>query len=154
MRTVFFLVAVVLASSQGTPSQPDRTAVVIKAWSSTAGPYGVMWILDIGANGAATVTRWRGPDAARQERHFTVAPNDRSTITKAAEDARFFDLPEDLGPSEVPPHGPENTLEIEFAGRVRKVTLYDPSTELDAESARFKRAWNTVVGVSPVKPPL
>ena len=153
MRTLF-LVAVALASSQGTALQPERTAVVVKAWSSTAGPYGALWILEIGADGAGSVTRWRAPDEAGQERHFTVAPKDRSLITKAIEDAKFFELPEFLGPPTVPLHGPENTLQIELDGRVRKVTLHDPSTERGAEVERFKRAWRAVVKSSPLKPPL
>ena len=153
MRIVLF-VAVALASNQGTALQPQRTAVVVNAWSSTAGPYGALWILEIRANGAASVTRWGGPDEARQERHFTVAPKDGLVITKAVEDAKFFELPEYLGPSTVPLHGPENTLQIEFDGRVRKVHLYDPSTERGAEVERFKRAWNAVVKLSPLKPPL
>jgi hypothetical protein len=110
--------------------------------------------LEIGANGAASVTRWRGPGDAAQERHFTVASKDRSAISKAIEAAKFFDLPEYLGPSAVPLHGPENTLQIEFDGRVRRVSLHDPSTAGGPETARFKRAWNTVVALSPVRPPL
>jgi nicotinic acid mononucleotide adenylyltransferase len=153
MRTVF-LVAVALASSQGTALQPERTAVVVKAWSSTAGPYGAFWTLEIGADGAASVTRWRGPGEAVQERHFTVAPKDRSAITKTVEDAKFFELPEYIGPSTVPLHGPENTLQIEIEDRVRKVSLHDPSTERGAEVERFRRAWNAVVKLSPLKPPL
>jgi hypothetical protein len=153
MRTVF-PVAIALALSQGTPLQPERTAVSVNAWSSTAGPYGVLWALEIGTNGAASVTRWLGPGEAGQERHFTVTPKDRLAITKAVEDAKFFDLPEYLGPSTVPLHGPENTLQIEFDGRVRKVFLHDPSTERGPEVERFKRAWNAVVALSPVKPPL
>jgi nicotinic acid mononucleotide adenylyltransferase len=153
IRTVL-LVGVALASSQGTALQPERTAVVVKAWSSTAGPYGAWWALEIGADGAASVTRWRGADEAGQERHFTVAPKDRSAIMKAVEDAKFFDLPEYLGPSAVPLHGPENALQIESDGRVRRVTLHDPSTERGAEVERFKRAWNAVVKLSSLKPPL
>ena len=153
MRTIL-LVAVALASSQGAALQPARTAVVVKAWSSTAGPYGVLWTLEIGANGAANVTRWRGPGESGQERHFTVAPKDRSAITKTVEDAKFFELPEYIGPSTVPLHGPENTLQIEIGGRARKVTLHDPSTERGAEVERFKQAWNAVAKLSPLKPPL
>jgi len=154
MMRALFLVAVAVASSQGTALQPERTAVVVKAWSSTAGPYGIFWTLEIGADGGASVTRWRAPGEAGQERHFTVAPNDRSTITKAVEDSKFFELPEYLGPSTVPLHGPENTLQIELDGRVRKVNLYDPSTWQGAEVERFKRAWRAVVKSSPLKPPL
>jgi hypothetical protein len=153
MRTLF-LVAIVLASSQGTALQPERTGVVVEAWSSTAGPYGVLWTLEIGVDGAASVTRWSSPGEAGQERHFMVAPKDRSLIMKAVEDAKFFELPAYLGPSLVPLHGPENTLQIEVDGRARKVSLHDPSTERGAEVERFKRAWNVVVGLSPIKPPL
>jgi hypothetical protein len=110
--------------------------------------------LEIGANGAASVTHWPGPAEAGQERHFTVAPADRSAITKAVEDAKFFDLPEHIGPSTVPLHGPENTLQIEFDGRVRRIFLYDPSTERGPEVERYKRVWNAVVKLSPLKPPL
>ena len=134
--------------------QPERTAVSVNAWSSTAGPYGVLWALEIKANGAASVTRWRGPGEAGQVRRFTVTPKDRLAIAKAVEDAKFFDLPEYLGPSAVPLHGPENTLQIELDGRVGKVFLYDPSTERGPEVERFKRAWRAVVGLSPIKPPL
>ena len=126
----------------------------MKAWSSTAGPYGALWALEIEANGAASVTHWRGPVEPAQERHFTVAPKDRSAITKAVEEAKFFELPEHLGPSEVPLHGPENTLHIEFDGRVRRVVLFDPSRERGPEVERFKRAWNAVAALSPIRPPL
>ena len=151
---IVILLAVALALSQGTALQPERPAVVVKAWSSTAGPYGVLWTLEIGADGAASVTRWRGPGEAGQERHYTVAPKDRSAITKTVEDAKFFELPEYIGPSTVPFHGPENTLQIEIGDRARKVSLHDPSTERGAEVERFKRAWNAVVKLSPLKPPL
>ena len=44
-------------------------------------------------------------------------------MMQAVMDAKFFELSEYLGPSKVPLHGPENTLQIEFDGRVRKVYL-------------------------------
>jgi hypothetical protein len=153
MRTAF-LIAIAVASSQGTALQAERTAVVVKAWSSTAGPYGASWTLEIGTDGAASVTRWRSPGEAGQELHFTVAAQDRSAIAQAVEQAKFFELPEYLGPSMVPLHGPENTLHIEVGGHVRRVRLHDPSTERGAEVDRFKRAWNAVVKFSPLKPPL
>ena len=74
MRTVFLVaVALALASNQGTALQSERIAVVVKAWSSTAGPYGVFWTLQNGPDGIASVTRGRRPGEAAQERHFTVA---------------------------------------------------------------------------------
>jgi len=148
------LVAVALTARQGTSLQPQRRAVAIKAWSSTAGPYGALWTFEMTADGTAHVTRWGGAGEAGQKRDFAVAPKDRSAITKTIEDAKFFDLPEYLGPSTVLLHEPENTLEIEVDHRVRKVRLYDPSTERGAEVERFKRVWNAVVKWSPLKPPL
>ena len=153
MRLVF-LVAIALASTQATAVQPKRTAVFVKAWSGTAGPYGVTWALEIGADGAGRVTYWRGPGEAGLERHFTVAPKERSLITKAVDGAKFFELPVYLGPSTIPLHGPENVLLIELDGWSRKVRLHDPSTRRGAEVERFKRAWDAVVGLSPIKPPL
>ena len=153
MRLVI-LVALALASSQPTAVQPKRTAVFVKAWSGTAGPYGVMWALEIGADGAGRVTYWRGPGEAGLERHFTVAPKERSRIVKAVDGAKFFELPEYLGPSTIPLHGPENVLQIELDGRSRKVRLHDPPNRSGTEVERFKRAWDAVVGFSPIKPPL
>ena len=65
-----------------------------------------------------------------------------------------FELPDYLGASTVPLHGPENTLEIEMEGRLRKVILYDPHNERGSEIDRFKRVWKAVVRLSPIKAPL
>ena len=153
MRIVF-LVAIALASSQGTTAQPKHTAVFVKAWSGTAGPDGVTWALEIGADGTGRVTYWRGPGKTGLERRFTLVPKERALITKAVESAKFFELPEYLGPSPLPLHGPENVLQIELDGRSRKVRLHDPSTRRGSQVDRFKRVWDAVVDLSPIKPPL
>lgn len=153
MRLVF-LVAIALASSQPTAVQPKRTAVFVKAWSGTAGPDGVTWALEIGADGAGRVSYWRGPGETGLERRFTVTPKERALLTKAVDSAKFFELPEYLGPATPPLHGPENVLQIELDGRSRKVRLHDPSTRQGAQVERFKRAWDAIVDLSPIKPPL
>jgi hypothetical protein len=147
------LAALTLVSGHATTLQPKQTTVVVRGWSDPAGPYGVMWMLVLEADGAASVTRWPGPGEGGQERQFRVAPEDRVAIAKAVEDAPFFELPEYIGPQTIPLHGPENRLHVDVDGWLRKVRLHDPANQRGARAERFKRVWAAVIRLSPIKPP-
>jgi hypothetical protein len=82
-----------------------------------------------------------------------VAPEDRVAIAKAVEDARFFELPEYIGPQTIPMHGPENRLHVDVDGRLRKVRLHDPASQRGPQVERFKRVRAAVIRSSRIKSP-
>jgi hypothetical protein len=129
-------------------------SVTVHAWSSTNGPYGATWYLEIESDGRAQVTS-SAPFGAKSEHHrFRLPRARREAILRAVEDANFFALPEFVGPSLVPIHGPEDCLEIQIRGRVLKVFLNDPASATSDEVDRFRKVWRAVSASSPVKPPL
>jgi hypothetical protein len=126
----------------------------VKAWSSTNGPYGELWYLSIRADGSAEVSGSSALGSESRERHFKISNAEREAIVKATGEAEFFALPEYVGPSSVPIHSPDNTLEIELNGRAHKVFLNEPSSARGPQVERFRRVWRAVVERSPLKPPL
>src|SRR5205085_4078425 len=117
-------------------------------------PYGQVWYLFIQRNDSATVTSSSEFGAKSLERLFRISMAQREAIVRAAEESQFFALPESVGPSVVPIHGPDNTLELELHGRVHKVFLNDPASAAGPQVDRFRRVWRAVVERSPIKPPL
>jgi hypothetical protein len=136
--------------------EKSRTATtpVVRASSMTAGPDGVVWLLDIGEDGSALVRSSREFGATSQEQRFAVDAAGRQTIVRASEGARYFDLPDTVGSSDLPIHGPQNTLEICYRGRVRKVYLNDPTSARGDAVRRFRLLWDVIAALSPIKPPL
>jgi hypothetical protein len=113
-----------------------------------------MWYLEIQRSGSARVTVGSKLGAKSDERGFSVSRSGHHAILKAADDAKFFELPEDLGASNVPIHGPQNCLEIDRGGLVRRVFLNDPAAATGDSVSRFRKVWAAVVASSPIKPPL
>jgi hypothetical protein len=147
--TIAILFAFVIqASGERTPR------LSVEAWSSTNGPYGDLWHLSIQADDSPEVSTSSGLGAELRERHFTVSSVQREAILKATEEAQFFALPESVGPSSVPIHGPDNTLEVELDGRAHKVFLNEPDSAKGQQVERFRRVWRAVVETVPLKPPL
>jgi hypothetical protein len=126
----------------------------VKAWSSTNGSYGKVWHLSIQPDDSAIVSDSSELGAKSSARRFKISTAQREAILRTAEEAQFLALPDSLGPSLVPIHGPENTLEIELRGRVHKVFLNDPASAKGPHVERFRRVWRAVVETSPLKPPL
>jgi len=152
MRPVVSVAILIAFVIQVSGQQTPRLSV--EAWSSTNGPYGELWHLSIQADGSAEVTGSSGLGSGSRERHFKISSAERDAILKAAGEAQFFALPEFVGPSVVPIHGPDNTLEIELNGRAHKVFLNEPASAKGPQVERFRRVWRAVVEKSPLKPPL
>ena len=129
-------------------------ALVVRASSTTAGPDGVVWLLDIGKDGSALVRCSSEFGAKSQEQRFTVDAAERQAIVRASDEARYFELPDSVGPSDLPVHGPLNTLEIRYGGRVRKVYLNDPTNAHGDDVRRFRLVWDAIAALSGIKPPL
>ncbi len=129
-------------------------ALVVRASSTTAGPDGVVWLLDIGKDGSALVRSSSEFGAKSQEQRFTVDAPERQAIVRASDEARYFELPDSVGPSDLPVHGPLNTLEIRYGGRVRKVYLSDPTNAHGDDVRRFRLVWDAIAALSGIKPPL
>ena len=152
MRTAFAIgIAVMSLVGSGRGQATDG---IIRAWSSTNGPYGQLWHLSIKRDNSATVSSSSDLGAKSIERHFKISTAQRQAIMRATEEAQFFELTEPLGPGSVPIHGPDNTLELEVPGRVHKVFLNDPASAAGPQVQRFHRVWRAVVETSPIKPPL
>jgi hypothetical protein len=131
-----------------------RAPARVRAWSSTNGPYGEVWYLEIQRSGSARVSVASNLGAKSDERAFSVSRPGHDAMLRAADEAKFFELPEDLGPSSLPIHGPQNSLEIDRGGLVRRVFLNDPAAATGDSVSRFRRVWAAVVASSPIKPPL
>jgi len=151
MRTAF-TIAIVLTFLAAPGGQQNSNGIV-RAWSTTNGPYGQLWHLSIERDNSATVSNSSDRGAKSVERHFKISTAQRQAIVRASEEAQFFELTESLGPGSVPFHAPDNTLELEVRGRVHKVFLNDPASAAGAPVQRFRRVWRAVVETSPIKPP-
>lgn len=156
MRHPLAALIVVLAIARPTPadSQPSREGI-IRATSQTNGSFGEVWELAIEKDHSAVVKTisW-GRDGKSATRRFSLSTAQRQAILRAAEEAKFTELPNRLGPAFVQLDGPENSLEFETPGRTRSVRLDDPKSARGSEVERFRRVWNAVVKTSPIKPPL
>ena len=149
-----FLVAVGLSLFVGGTGFQATESITVHAWSSTNGPYGAVWYLEIASDGQAQVTS-SAPLGAKSEHHrFRLPRARREAILRAVEEANFFALPKFVGASPVPIHGPEDCLEIQLRGRVLKVFLSDPASSTGDEVERFRKVWRAVSASSPVQPPL
>ena len=113
-----------------------------------------MWHLTIERDGSARVSSSSELGAKSLERRFTVSVAQHQAILAAAEETEFFSLAKSLGPSSIPIHGPQNTLELDVRGRIHRVFLNDPASAEGAQVKRFRRIWRAVVESSPIKPPL
>ena len=152
MRTAFTIaIALTFFVGSGARQNPNDT---IRAWSSTAGPDGVVWHLSIERDNTATVSSSSDLGAKSVERHFKISAAQRQAILRAAKEGQFFTLAESVVSGSLPIHGPQNTLELEVGGRSHKVFLNDPASAKDSQSERFRRVWRAVVETSPIKPPL
>jgi hypothetical protein len=155
MRAATLLIGVLALATVGSAAQRAVDGpTAINAWSDTAGPDGQTWHLQLNRDRRATVTAYSGPGSKSAERRFRVSIDQYAAIMRVADETRFFALPEWIGPSAIPLHGPENVLRIGMAGRAHQVTLHDPHSAKGDDAARFQRVWRAVVSSSPAKPPL
>ena len=151
---VIVLIFLAIARPITADSQPAGDGL-IRATSQTNGSFGEVWDLTIERDNSAVVrsVSW-GRDGESVTRRFSLPPAQRQAILRAAEEAKFTELPNRLGPPFVQLDGPENWLEFETPGRTYSVRLDDPKSARGSEVARFRRVWKAVVELSPIKPPL
>jgi hypothetical protein len=96
MRTAFTIaIALTFFAGSGAGQNANDT---IRAWSTTAGPDGVVWHLSIERDSTATVTSSSDLGAKSVERHFKISAAQRQAILWAVEEGQFFTLPKSVGP--------------------------------------------------------
>jgi hypothetical protein len=151
LATVMYIaMSLVTASVEAEQAPP----VSVRAWVSTAGPYGESWELTIDPKGTASLEiGYMLNPLGRISGEFHLTLEALDTIRKAIANERFFELPPNIAPETVPIHAPDLKLTVTISDRTHEVRLYDPE-ELPADPRvkRFLAVWNQAFASVPLKP--
>lgn len=140
----------VASTAEGEPA----AKLQVRAYVSTAGPYGESWELKVGADGRVTLEiHYMLEPLGTMSGEFLVSPERIAALRKAIETERFADLPADLWPETAPLHQPDLRLNITSGQVTHEVKLYDPAQfKDDVRAQRFMNVWNHVFSLVPLKP--
>lgn len=146
------LVASSVLATQEVPA--DSAPLLVKAWVSTAGPYGSMWDLTIAADGRASLeVLYPFNPSGKLTGSFVLSSEALTELRHAVQKERFLELPTQIGPKEGALHMPDLRLAVQIGATQHKVALYDPAQVARLPTTRrFLEVWNKVYGGLPIKP--
>ena len=125
----------------------------VSASYSDAGPYGVLWMAYLAPDGDLSV-RVSHRQALGQTVSQYLASKDRvSTMRRAFDEARFFELRTDISPTTQQFHKPHYRLTVSLGAKHHSVALYDPKEVGPTDEVkRFFVAWDALFSKLPFKP--
>ena len=136
------------------PGWADRTEPLsVSASYSDAGPYGVLWIAYLAPDGDLSVRVSHRQTSGHTVSQYLASKERVSVLRRAVDEARFFELRNDIAPATQHFHRPHYRLTVTLGARQHSVVLYDPK-EVGAadEVRRFFVAWDALFSRLPFKP--
>ena len=135
------------------PTDPPPN-IVVEASISTAGPYGEFWEVSIDPEGELhLVVLYMTDPLGHFCGEFHVGKARLEELQHKVNSSSYFDLPEQIEPTEVPFHAPDLRLMVKHNGQEKSVALYNPDAVLEGpQKTRFMEIWNAVFAMLPVKP--
>jgi hypothetical protein len=140
----------VVSAAQGQPAQNLQ----VRAYMSTAGPYGESWELKLGEDGRVTLQiLYMINPLGKMSGDFLASPERIAAVRQAIEAEKFAELPADLWPAAAPLHQPDLRLTVTSGQRTHEVKLYDPAQfKDDVRARRFMAVWSRVFDLVPLRP--
>lgn len=145
---------VCLLIGAGVSSAEPPPSLQVRAYVSTAGPYGEIWELNLKADGKVTLEILYMLDPlGKMSGEFVVSPERVEGLRHAIKTEKFVELPGEIRPEAVPLHRPDLRLSITLGGRAHEVAVYDPDQFKDDERVRrFLSVWRQAFAMVPLRP--
>lgn len=131
------------------PAEP----LSVSASYSDAGPYGVLWIAYLAPDGDLSVRVSHRQSGGQTTSHYFPHKERVSLLRRTIDEARFFQLRNEIAPTTQNFHRPHCRLTVTLGARQHSVAIYDPK-EVGAtdEVKRFFVTWNALFSKLPFKP--
>ena len=147
-----FAAAIALASClvQGESESP----VTVRAWVSTAGPYGESWTLIVPDRGDVSLEiLYHLSPMGKMSGEFCVTAEELTRLKEAVDSERFMELPSRLQPEVAHLHKPTLRVRVSVGEREHEVEVYDPDALADDPRVkRFLAVWDEIFELPPLKP--
>jgi len=152
MRGVVLYAALLVAPGFAKSEPPE--ALVVRAYVSTAGPYGESWELNLKADGKVSLEiLYMLNPMGRMSGEFISSPERLEALRQVISAERFAELPHEIRPARALLHQPDLRLTITTGERRHEVAVYDPDElEDDARVRRFLAVWKQVFTLVPLSP--
>ena len=146
------ILTLTLPFSSPTFAQPQKSEMVdgaeplsVSASHSDAGPYGVLWIAYLAPDGDLSIRVSHKQSDGQTTSHYFPHKERVSVLRRAIDEARFFQLRTEIGPTTQHFHRPHYRLTVALGARQHSVAVYDPK-EVGAtdEVKRFFVTWNAL----------
>jgi hypothetical protein len=128
--------------------------LLVKAFVTTAGPYGELWEVELRPGNEMHVSiSYLLKPMGDLKGTFLIDPSLVDTMVKVVETQQFFALPNEISANDVAIHAPDLRLTITRGDTVREVRLYDPAAiSQRSETKRFLAVWTAVFAPLPIRP--
>ncbi len=121
MRGVALYAALVTAPGFARTEPPT---VLVRAYISTAGPYGESWELNLKADGKVSLEiLYMLNPMGRMSGEFINSPERLEALRQVISAEQFFELPNEIWPGAAPLHQPDLRLTITVGDRRHKVAV-------------------------------
>jgi len=128
--------------------------LTVKAYVSTAGPYGESWELNLAPEGTLSLEiRYMLNPLGKMSGEFIPLPERIKRLQEVIVAEQFMELPQEIWPDTAPLHQPDLRLTVTLGDRMHKVELYDPDQlRGDTRVPRFFAVWKEVFALVPLAP--
>ena len=141
------------AQTQKSETVDRAEPLSVSASYSDAGPYGALWIAYLAPDGDLSVRVSHRQSEGQTTSHYFPNKERVSLLRRTIDEARFFELRNEIAPATQQFHRPHYRLTVTLGARQHSVAIDDPK-EVGAtdEVKRFFVTWNALFSKLPVKP--
>lgn len=152
MRVAVLSVGLLIGAGLASAEPPG--ALVVRAYVSTAGPYGESWELNLKADRKVSLEiLYMLNPLGRMSGEFIVSPEQVEGLRNAIAAEQFMELPSEIWPGAAPLHRPDLRLSVTLGDKAHKVALYDPDQfKDDVRVRRFLSVWRQAFAMVPLRP--